>query len=68
MPYMPITDLEVKCLACGKTYKWDTVMGWGCLTLMDDRFLPANLWGVWCDEACFNRWLDSPQRADLFKD
>ncbi len=55
-----ITDLHCDNLDCGKEYKYDRVMGWGCLVLMDERAIPHEVLGAWCDGACLTQWLEGP--------
>jgi hypothetical protein len=59
----PIPDLE--CDNCGKEYRYDPLMGWGCLVLLDQRNIPNTILGSWCDEACLNEWLDTPEAKSL---
>lgn len=62
-PSEPIPDLP--CSHCGEIYRYDPVMGWGCLVLLDQRQAPHSILGAWCDEDCLNRWLDSAEAKDL---
>jgi len=60
----PIPDLH--CLNCGEVHRYDGVNGWECCLVMEDtRFIPPKV-ACWCDEACFNSWLDSPKSKELF--
>lgn len=60
----PIPDLE--CLSCGEIHKYDDGGEWGeCLVLKDTRFIPPQV-ACWCNEACFNKWLDSAEAKELF--
>ena len=60
----PIPDLE--CLQCGEVHRYDVIGGWdACLVLTDTRFIPPHV-GCWCNEVCFNQWLDSPEAKELF--
>lgn len=72
MPYMPMGTseplLKTKCLTCGKEHDWDTVMGWDCLVLKDDRSQPWVIWGAWCDEGCFSTWFHTHNPSQLFDD
>jgi len=55
----------VKCATCGEEHTYDQLMGYDCLVLIDGRNRPSFVW-AWCDEACFNHWLDSPDAKELF--
>ena len=55
----------LKCETCGKEHAYDQVMGYDCLVLVDGRDRPNTAW-AWCDEACLNHWLDSPNSKQLF--
>lgn len=58
---------NVRCLACGKEYQYDSFMsGWGCLILKDERIIPPTIWGAWCDETCFTRWYATPESIHIF--
>ncbi len=62
---MEIYGDTITCLTCGKKYEADQVMGYDCLVLVDGRDCP-NQAIAWCDEACFNHWLDTPEAKQLF--
>jgi hypothetical protein len=59
----PIPDL--RCSFCDGEHKYDPVMGWGCLVLLDQREAPNSILGAWCDEVCLHRWLDSAEAMNL---
>lgn len=63
-PSEPIPDVE--CLWCGEKHQYDRLMRWGCLVLEDTQEAPTVIWGAWCDQDCFNHWLDSPRPQLLF--
>ncbi len=71
-PRMPVTSTlaepatKVSCLWCGSVHEHDLVAGWGCLVLEDSTQLPTTIWGAWCNQDCFNHWLDSPMTQFLF--
>lgn len=48
------------CDTCGEEYYEDNWGLAGCLVLTDERGQPAQVIGVWCNEACLNKWLDKP--------
>lgn len=52
---------NVKCLECGKEFEYDPYMGWGCLTLMDDRNAPKVIVGAWCDKTCLGKWFNKAE-------
>lgn len=67
---MPKTEFylygeTVSCATCGEEYVADPLMGYDCLILIDGREPPSRIWG-WCNEVCFNQWLDSPEAKELF--
>jgi len=53
------------CANCGKEYQFDPLMGYGCLVFTDDRQVPRIILGAWCNEACLNKWTDTPEGKDL---
>ena len=55
----------VKCDTCRSEHTFDRVTGYECLVLIDGRERPNSIW-AWCDEVCFNTWLDSPEAKELF--
>lgn len=57
----PTPDLH--CDNCGEEYQYDPLAGYGCLVLLDQREVPHRVLGVWCNEACLNEWLDTPEAA-----
>jgi hypothetical protein len=57
---------DVVCDTCGTEHTYDPVMNYDCLILIDGRNLPNMIIGAWCDEGCFNDWLDSPDAKKLF--
>ena len=62
-PSEPIPDLN--CSNCHEEYKYDPLMGWGCLVLLDQRSIPHTIVGSWCDEACLNEWIDTKEAKDF---
>ena len=46
----PIPDLQ--CETCGKEYRYDYVMGWGCIVMLDQTVIPNKILGAWCNEQC----------------
>lgn len=61
----PVPD--VNCLACGKLHKYDGFSDWEeCLILKDSRFIPAAIWGAWCNEECFKNWFKAKGIESLF--
>jgi len=55
----------VRCATCDNEHAYDQVMGYDCLVLIDGRNRPNRIW-AWCNELCFNNWLDSPEAKELF--
>ena len=46
----PIPDLQ--CDSCGKEHRYDPLMGWGCIVLLDQTVIPNKILGAWCNEQC----------------
>ena len=65
MPEHEFYGETVSCATCGEEHAFDPVMGYDCLVLIDGRTRPNRIW-AWCDEACFSKWLDSPEAKELF--
>ena len=59
----PVPDLE--CSICAEKHKYDRVMGWGCLVLLDDREIPHTVIGAWCSESCLVDWLETKEAKAL---
>jgi len=57
---------DVQCSSCGQEHAYDQATGYECLVLVDGRDRPNLVIGAWCDEACLNHWLDSPDAKQLF--
>ena len=55
----------VNCATCVAEHTFDWIMGYDCLVLIDGRKRPNLIW-AWCNEACFNHWLDSQEAKELF--
>lgn len=45
------------CDTCGEEHFGDNWGLAGCLVLTDERVQPPQVIGVWCNEACLNKWL-----------
>jgi len=56
---------DLQCNSCNQEYRYDPLMGWGCIVLLDQRNIPNAILGAWCDEDCLNHWLDTPEAKDL---
>ena len=61
----PIPDLQ--CSNCGEGYRYDPLMGWGCLVLLNQKNIPNTILGAWCDEFCLLQWLDTPEEKRHIK-
>ena len=63
--HVDIPDLHCDNPDCGKEHKYDVVMGWGGVVLMDERGFPHEVLGASCDVDCLNQWLTSPDSKNF---
>jgi hypothetical protein len=51
---------DIHCVACGKKYEYNnSLMGYNCILIIDQRNTPPTIFFAWCDHYCLRQWLDT---------